>query len=181
MKAGRRWDCQDGSLGHFPLLLVQEIYMKIHNNTISRRLPLLPVFAALAMATASVSVHAEPPADVSKLVGTWNNVNTATGGFVRIQVSDAGTGVLKVQAFGACSPTPCDLGVTAGLPQSLSVVSESAEAFRATYQTGFSTIVISAQRIYDVNGGTFLRVTRHTNFAAGDTRKDYVGTEIFRR
>ena len=155
--------------------------MKNFNNILSRRISLLPVCAALALAVGSISAHAEPPADLSKLVGTWNNVNTATGGFVTIRVSDAGTGNLRVQAFGACVPTPCDLGITTGLPQSLSVVSESAEGFRAAYQTGFSVIVISAQRIYDVNGGTFLRVTRHTNFNAGDTRKDYVSTEVFRR
>jgi hypothetical protein len=154
--------------------------MKLNTDRMSRRFSLLPVLAAVALATAGMSARAEPPTDLSKLVGTWNNVNTATGGLVRIQVSDAGT-LLAVQAFGACTPTPCDLGVVNGLPQSLSVVSEVAEGFRATYNTGFSTIVISAQRIYDVNGGTFLRVTRHTNFAAGDTRSDYVSTEVFRR
>ncbi len=177
--AGRRWGRHNDGL-EILINSNKETLMKTCTKSMSRRLSLLPMLAALALTTAGVAARAEAPADLSKVVGTWNNVNAATGGLVRLQLTSV-AGTLRIQAFGACTPTPCDLGVVSAPPQSLSVTSDVAEGFRATYNTGFSTIVISAQRIYDVNGGTFLRVTRHTNFAAGDTRKDYVSTEVFRR
>ena len=40
---------------------------------------------------------------------------------------------------------------------------------------------VTAQRVYDIDGGSFLELEGRTKFAAGDTRQDYMRTELFIR
>jgi hypothetical protein len=55
------------------------------------------------------------PAAISAtpLAGTWSNSDPATRRIVKIVIVAAGAGV-KVHAFGACTPTPCDMGAVHG-------------------------------------------------------------------
>jgi hypothetical protein len=78
------------------------------------------------------------PAAISAtpLAGTWSNSDPATRGIVKIVIGAAGAGV-KVHAFGACTPTPCDMGAVHGSIYADSVGSNAAVGFLAHYKFSF--------------------------------------------
>jgi hypothetical protein len=43
------------------------------------------------------------------LLGTWTNINSATRDLVKVVINASGTSI-AVDAFGACTPTPCNWG-----------------------------------------------------------------------
>ena len=53
--------------------------------------------------------RADGSIDLSPMLGTWINTNTASRGIVKVILS-SDDGALAVQAFGACDPEPCDWG-----------------------------------------------------------------------
>ena len=126
------------------------------------------------------SAFARQPSNTSNLVGTWVNVNPATGGIVKIVVTNNRLG-FRINTFGACSPTPCNHGFIPALRFSKSVSSTVAQGLRGQYNFGFSTMLVTGQRVYDLDGGNFLKLESFTKFAAGDTRNDYTRTELFRK
>jgi hypothetical protein len=136
--------------------------------------------AALAMLLGAGPVLAVQPANVANLVGTWNNVNAATGGIVKVVITNDATG-FKVNTYGACSPTPCNHGIIPASRFSKTVSSTVAHGLSAQYNFGFSTVGVTAQRVYDIDGGNFLELESRTRFATGDTRQDYMRTELFIR
>jgi hypothetical protein len=137
--------------------------------------------AALALALSVVNpALATPPTGLTNLVGTWTNVNPTTGGIVKIVITSEPTG-LKIQTFGACSPTPCDHGKISAAPFSKSVGSSFASGLSGEYDFGFSKMLVTAQRTTSFDGGTFLELETRTRFAPGDTRYDYMRTELFRK
>ncbi len=125
-------------------------------------------------------VLAQAPGGVTNLTGTWSNVNPTTGGIVKITVTSDASG-FKIHTYGACSPTPCDHGAVAASPFSKSVSSSVAYGLSGQYNFGFSTMLVTAKRVYEYDGGNFLEVETRTKFAAGDTRYDYTRTELFRK
>lgn len=140
------------------------------------------LFGALGIALLELTAPAamaQPPASLANLTGTWVNVNPATGGIVKIAITSAGG--LKIHTYGACSPTPCDHGAIPASPYSKSVSSGVAYGLSGQYNFGFSTMLVTAQRVYQYDGGNFLELETRTRFAAGDTRYDYVRTELFRK
>ena len=135
----------------------------------------------LAMALAgSESALAVQPSGVTNLVGTWVNVNPTTGGIVKVIITNDLFG-FRIHTYGACSPTPCDHGAIPALRYSKSVSSTTAYGVSGQYNFGFSTMLVTAQRSYEFDGGTFLELDARTKFAAGDTRNDYMRTELFRK
>lgn len=126
------------------------------------------------------SALAQPPASVANLTGTWVNVNPATGGIVKLVVTSDATG-FKIHTYGACSPTPCDHGAVPAASFSKTVSSGVAYGLSGQYNFGFSTMLVTAQRIYTYDGGNFLEIETRTKFASGDTRYDYTRTELFRK
>lgn len=139
----------------------------------------LMVALGLALLGLTAPVMAQPPTSVANLTGTWVNVNPSTGGIVKIVITN--TGGFKIHTYGACSPTPCDHGTIAASPFSKSVSSAVAHGLRGQYNFGFSTVLVTAQRTYQYDGGNFLEIETRTQFAAGDTRYDYTRTELFRK
>ncbi len=135
---------------------------------------------ALSMVVGAGSAVAVQPAGVANLVGTWVNANAATGGTVKVVITNDATG-FKVHTYGACSPTPCDHGTVSALRFSKTVSSTVAHGLSAQYNFGFSTVQVTAQRIYDIDGANFLELESRTRFAAGDTRRDYMRAELFIR
>jgi hypothetical protein len=135
----------------------------------------LSVAGLLGAALLASSAHAVPPTNVSGLVGTWVNTNTATGGIVKVIVTNTATG-LKFQSFGACSPTPCVHTVVAAQPFSASVSSNTAVGLTAYRNSTFKYSRYAAQR-----SGVYLRLDSFDTFAAGDTRKDYTKSEYFKK
>lgn len=144
-------------------------------NTISAFFGLI-LFAAL-----SPSAFALQPSNTTNLVGTWVNVNPATGGIVKIVITNNRLTGFNINTFGSCSPTPCDHGVISASRFSKSISSTVAHGLSGQYNFGFSTMQVTAQRVYNLDGGNFLEVETRTKFAAGDTRNDYIRTELFRK
>jgi hypothetical protein len=130
--------------------------------------------SALAMNTAS----ALPPANRNDVVGTWVNVNPATGGIVKVVIANDATG-FKIHTFGACSPTPCDLGTILASPFSKSGASDVAEGVTGSHNLSFATMLVIANRVFDIDGGNFLNLNTFTRFAPRDPRKDYTRSELF--
>ena len=135
-----------------------------------RALSLAGVIGALSL---SLSAHAIPPTNVSGLVGTWVNTNSATRSIVKVIITNTASG-LTFQSFGACSPTPCVHTVVAAQSFSASVSSDTAIALTAFRNSGFKSSRYAAQRV-----GALLRLDSFETFASGDTRKDYATSETF--
>ncbi len=132
----------------------------------------------LAIALGAGPALAVQPANVANLVGTWKNVNAATGGIVQVIITNDITG-FKVHTYGACVPTLCDHGAVPAFRFSKTPSSTIAHGLSAEYNSGFSVRNVTAQRVYDVDGSNFLELESRTRFAAGDTRQDYMRTELF--
>jgi hypothetical protein len=105
------------------------------------------------------------------LLGTWNNVNTATRDVVKVVITAAGSGI-KVDAYGACSPTPCNWGNVAGLAYAASVSSSPAVAFSAQYKFSFSQVILTGHL-----QGKNLIIETFTHFTDGSGRDDYYSTD----
>lgn len=138
-----------------------------------KKLNALGIAGLLGTVMLSTSAYAVPPTNVSGLVGTWVNTNSATGGIVKVVITNTVTG-LKFQSFGACSPTPCVHTVVAAQPFSASVSSNTAVGLTAYRNSGFKYSRYGAQR-----SGSYLRLDSFDTFASGDTRKDYTKSEYF--
>jgi len=103
---------------------------------------------------------------VKPLLGTWTNCDKATRGIVRVVITDEGG--LKVQTFGACSPTPCDWGKVKGLAYAANVSSTPAVAFSAIYKASFKeTILVGV-----LDHGSLI-VETFNNFTDNSGRSDY--------
>jgi hypothetical protein len=139
----------------------------------------LGVALTMVLAAAAPTIAA-PPANRSQLVGTWVNVNPATGGIVKVIITNDIFG-FRIHTFGACSPTPCDHGAIPAAPFSKTVVSTIATGLSALYDHGFVTVLVTARRIADVDGGNFLELETRSTFAPGDTRFNYTRSELFRK
>lgn len=138
-------------------------------------------FGLILFTALSQSAFALQPSNISNLVGTWVNVNPTTGGIVKVVITNSVLTGFRINTFGACSPSPCNHGFVSASRFSKGVSSTVAQGLSAQYDFGFSTALVTAQRVYDLDGGSFLEVESRTKFAAGDTRKDYMSTELFRK
>lgn len=138
-------------------------------------------FGLILFAALSPSAFALQPSNTNNLVGTWVNVNPATGGIVKIVITNNLLTGFNINTFGSCSPTPCNHGVISASRFSKSISSTVAHGLSGQYNFGFSTMQVTAQRVYDLDGGNFLEVETRTKFATGDTRNDYIRTELFRK
>jgi hypothetical protein len=147
--------------------------MKYRNTAVS-------LVCALVLASAN-SAWAVSPTSVDSLVGTWVNVNPNTRGTVKIVVGKDSVGSLTINTFGACSPTPCNHGVIGASAYSSGVSSNVGIGFSAQYNSGFKTTVVTGKLDYEYSDATFLALGSHSKFAVGDTRKDYMSTELFRK
>lgn len=109
------------------------------------------------------------------LLGTWTNVDSTTGGLVKIVLGWA-AGVLKVHAFGACHPTPCDWGTVNGFAYGANVSANRALAFSAVYKFGFKETILTGH----LRSGSLI-VEAFNHFTDGSNRFDYYADETFRR
>ena len=105
------------------------------------------------------------------LLGTWNNVNPATRDIIKVVIAAAGSGI-KVDTFGACTPTPCNWGNVAGLAYSAGVSSSPAVAFSAQYKFSFSQVILVGHL-----QGKNLMIESFTHFTDGSGRDDYYATD----
>jgi hypothetical protein len=115
----------------------------------------------------------EGPVDASPLVGTWLNTDKQAGGIVKLVLSNE-DGVFKVQAFGACSPSPCDWGQVKGAVYSARVGSKEGMAFSAFYDFGFMETILA---VYLKMG--ILVLDSFNTFKDGSHRSNYFSREFF--
>ena len=108
------------------------------------------------------------------LLGTWVNVDSNTRGMVKIILGYAGT--LRVHAYGACHPNPCDWGTVNGLTYGNSVSSSRAVAFSATYKFSFKTTIVTGSYLWG-----YLVVETYDHFTDNSGRYDYFSRYIFKR
>lgn len=122
------------------------------------------------MAEPSATAAAISPA---ALIGTYTNVDHATGNIVKIVIAAAGTGI-TVHGLGACSPTPCDWGAVSAPAYSASVNSTTAVAFTAQYRFSFSQVTLVGHSPAELFVESF---THFTNSGCDD----YYSTNVMSR
>jgi hypothetical protein len=107
------------------------------------------------------------------ILGTWTNVDPATRGIVKLVFSED-DGALSVQAFGACTPAPSDLGATSAQSYASSVNECEIVAFTATYRFGFKSTVLTGHL-----EGARLILGDHNVFHDESDRSAYFTQEAF--
>jgi hypothetical protein len=105
------------------------------------------------------------------LLGTWTNVNPHTTDLVKVVIAASGSGI-SVDAFGACSPTPCNWGSVPGLAYAANVSSTPAVAFSAQYTFSFAKVILTGQL-----QGSRLLVETFTEFTDGSGRSNLYTTD----
>lgn len=127
-------------------------------------------------------VRGAPPALVPSALGSWKNV-AATGGLASVKIAGSTLNPI-VQAFGQCSPTPCDWGRTRAITYGASIASVRGNTLLAPYNFGFkkSQLVITYSRfLIRFAIVEKLTISDYSEFTDGSGRSNYVMTETFVR
>ena len=124
---------------------------------------------------AGAAVAARQMLDVSNLLGEWSNTNTAATGIARLELTQAGSGIV-VRVFGAGRPEPFDWGeapaeIFADSPESM-----RGNAFTSFHDLGFMTVWLHAF----INKGVLVMVSM-TDFHDDSGRSNYWGRELLYR
>lgn len=123
-------------------------------------------------------VRGAPPALTAGALGSWTNP-TPSGSLVGIKITGTVANPV-VQAFGQCSPTPCDWGKVRGVTYGTSISSTSGATLLAPFKFGFKNaqLVITYTR---TKAGPRLTVGEYNEFTDGSGRSNYAKTETFVR
>ncbi len=105
------------------------------------------------------------------LVGTWNNTNHATNDIVKIIIAAAGSNI-KVEVFGACTPSPCVWGSVPGFAYAANVSSVPSVAFTAQYKFSFAQVTVTGHL-----QGKLLDLETFTEFTDGSGRSNLYTTD----
>ena len=115
-----------------------------------------------------------PVTPVASLPAIW--INTAASGNVRAVILTRAGSLLKVRAYGYCSPDPCNWGTVVGITFGPSVSATTGGTFLAPYTFGFANKLLDGT----VNAaGTMLTVRTWTEFTDHSGRSNYETTETF--
>jgi hypothetical protein len=129
----------------------------------------------------SVSTYplGDRPLLIAGAFGTWKSV-TPTNGVVEMQIGGSQASP-TIEAFGQCSPTPCDWGAVRSVTYGSSISSSVGSVVLAPYSFGFKNAQVVVQ--YGVNraGDEQLIVKVYNEFTDGSGRSNYVLTETFQR
>jgi hypothetical protein len=111
----------------------------------------------------------------ASLPAVW--INTVTTGNVRAVILTRGDGgLLRVHAYGSCSPVPCNWGTVTGITFGSGISATTGGTFLAPYKFGFSNKLLDGT----VNpAGTLLTVRIWTEFTDNSGRSNYVNTNTF--
>ena len=119
-----------------------------------------------------------PPAANHSLAGTWAGPGN---GVVRLKIAVSGTSAV-VRAFGACTPTLCNLGATRAIIYGASISSTTGNVLLAPYKFSFKNEQLVIQL---VKGKTakqdHLVVGNYNEFTDGSGRSNYDMTTAFHR
>jgi hypothetical protein len=135
-------------------------------------------FAAL-LACMTLAAAGTASAQTARFAGHWKNTNPNTRGLVELEIKVNGV-VVDVKAFGACEPSPCDVGNTDARPYAPNV-SDNVEATARTlivrYKESFSERIL----VIEPRGTAELSAQFYTLFTDGSRRTDYVETAVFKK
>lgn len=123
-------------------------------------------------------VRGNPPLLVSMALGNWKNTSL-TGALASIKIT--GTAATPVvEAFGRCSPTPCDWGKVRAIAYGPSISAPTGNTALAPYRFSFKNaqLVITYSRILRTER---LTVAEYNEFTDGSGRSNYAVTETFVR
>jgi hypothetical protein len=127
-------------------------------------------------APSHIADSAAQPAVVSPtpLLGTWINLNPATRDIVKIVIEDPAS--LKVNVFGACTPTFCNWGIVPALAYAANVSATPADAFSAHYSFGFAQVIV----VGHLHGRELILET-FTQFTDGSGRSNLYTTDTMKK
>lgn len=141
-----------------------------------KKLKALTVASLISAAMFSITAQAEPPTNVSGLIGTWVNTNSNDNGIIKIVVSPTFWGGITFKSYGSCHPTACVHTTVSAQAFSASVSSNTAVGFTAYRNSGFKYERYAAERV-----GSYMRLDSFNTFASGDTRKNYTAVDYFKK
>lgn len=120
-----------------------------------------------------------PPSLIAGALGSWTNLNPS-GGLVKLTIGGT-QAAPTVEAFGQCSPTPCDWGTVRSISYGSSVSSAIGATAVAPYSFGFKNAQLVIRYWLTAAGDERLTVTTYNEFTDGSGRSNYVKSETFAR
>jgi len=119
-----------------------------------------------------VTPHVPLTVSATPLVGTWVNCDRATPSLAKLVIATKAREI-TVHAFGACVPTPCDMGTVDGMIYADGVTSLPAVSFLAQYRFSFKETTITGHLFQNV-----LFVESFNHFTDNSGRADYYHLDI---
>lgn len=119
-----------------------------------------------------VTPHVALAVSATPLVGTWVNCDHASPSLARLVIAPK-TNEITVHAFGACTPTPCDMGTVDGMVYADSVTTAPAVSFTTHYKFSFKETTITGHLMQNV-----LFVESFNHFTDNSGRADYYRLDI---
>ena len=150
-----------------------------HNYTVTETfVPRQGVPATINGTTASGYPFGLPPNAQAGLAGDWKAASTAV---VELKIGIT-AGVPDVHAFGACSPTPCDMGTVRGITYGPNISATTGKVVLAPFSFGFKNEQLAMVYIAGKTpAADRLLVGNYNEFTDGSGRSNYVVTETFVR
>lgn len=112
-------------------------------------------------------------ASPTNFLGNWSNTNRSTRNIVRAEI----TADNKLQLFGACSPTPCDMGKVPLVTYGRNVSDTNHMAATAMYSLGFKKMTVILKKL----GANRLYLETYSEFTDGSGRQNYWVGETFQK
>jgi hypothetical protein len=129
----------------------------------------------------SVSTYplGDRPLLVAGAFGTWKPT-TASSGLAELQIGGSQASP-TIEAFGQCSPTPCDWGAVRSVTYGSSVSSRVGSVVLAPYSFGFKNAQVVVQYGLNAAGDEQLIVKVYNEFTDGSGRSNYLLAQTFER
>lgn len=129
-----------------------------------------------AAAIGSLAITTPAQASPAQFEGLWLNIDSATRGIVRFQVTGV-PGSLGVHVYGACEPSACDWRISPLTTYGDNVSDPDHKYGTAVYNFGFATTILTFQL---VDPNTII-VDDYDKFNDGSGRQNYHSREVFRK
>ncbi len=129
----------------------------------------ISVCAFAATLAASNAASAWP----AQFIGAWKNVNPNSGGIIRLEIGPG----MQLRAFGSCTPTPCNHGLTPLTTYGTSVTDANHRAATAGYNFSFKNVIMTMK----LSGAWHLNMEHWNKFTDGSGRQNYLNGERFKK
>jgi len=106
-------------------------------------------------------------------LGAWANSNRSTRNIVRAEI----TPDKMIRLFGACTPTPCDMGKVPLVTYGRSISDANHKFATAQYNLSFKKVVVTVK----ILGGNRMYLETYNQFTDGSNRKNKWVGQSFRK